>query len=77
MIRPWRLGTWDKFAIPRPGSRSRAVVSRPIYIPPKLDRDGLEAHRIGVEQILNCLSNDAEGWADGRRTPKRGLLCEA
>ena len=68
--RPWRLGTWDKFAIPRPGSRSRAVVSRPIHIPPKLDRDGLEAHRIGVEQILNCLSNDAEGWAvaGGRRS---------
>ena len=68
--RPWRLGTWDKFAIPRPGSRSRAVVSRPIYIPPKLDRDGLEVHRVGVEQILNYLSNDAEKWAiaGGRRS---------
>ena len=68
--RPWRLGTWDKFAIPRPGSRSRAVVSRPIYIPPNLDRDGLETHRVGVEQVLNYLSNDAERWAlaGGRRS---------
>ena len=67
--RPWRLGTWDKFAIPRPGSRSRTVVSRPIYIPPNLGRDGLEIHRVGVEQILNHLSNDAEKWAfaGGRR----------
>ena len=68
--RPWRLGTWDKFAIPRPGSRSRAVVSQPICIPPNLDRDGLEVHRVGVEQILNYLSNDAEEWAvaGGRRS---------
>ncbi len=68
--RPWRLGTWDKFAIPRPGSRSRTVVSRPICIPPNLDRDGLELHRVGVEQILNFLSNDAEEWAvaGGRRS---------
>ena len=72
--RPWRLGTWDKFAIPRPGSQSRAVVSRPIYIPPDLDRDGLETHRVGVEQLLNHLSDDAERWAleGGRR---RGDCC--
>lgn len=66
---PWRLGTWDKFAVPRIGSRSRAVVSRPIHVPSNLDRAGLEAHRVGVEQILNFLSDDAERWAlaGGRR----------
>lgn len=61
--RPWRAGTWDRFAIPKPGSRGRAVVSRAIQIPPELDREGLEWHRAGVERLLNHLSDDAERWA--------------
>lgn len=67
--RPWRLGTWDRFAVPRPGSRGRAVVSRAIQIPPQLDRDQLERHRAGVERLLNHLSDDAQQWATmgGRR----------
>jgi len=71
--RPWRLGTWDRFAVPRPGSRGRAVVSRAIQIPPNLDRDGLEWHRARVEQLLNALSDDAESWAvaGGRRPGDR------
>ena len=74
--RPWRAGTWDRFAIPRPWSRARAVVSRAVAIPPGLDRDGIERHRAGVEMLLNRLSADAEAWAEagGRRpgdTPVR------
>jgi lysophospholipid acyltransferase (LPLAT)-like uncharacterized protein len=61
--RPWRAGTWDRFAIPRPGSRGRAVVSRAVHIPPDLDRQALEWHRAGVERLLNHLSDDAEQWA--------------
>ena len=40
--RPWRLKTWDRFAIPRPGSRARAILSPAIEVPPNLDREGLE-----------------------------------
>lgn len=66
--RPWRLTTWDQFAIPRPFSRARAIVSRPIHIPPGLDRDGLEQHRRDVERLLTRLSDEAEDWAwSGRR----------
>jgi lysophospholipid acyltransferase (LPLAT)-like uncharacterized protein len=61
--RPWRLSTWDRFAIPRPFSRARCVVSRAIAIPPALDRDGIEWHRAGVERLLVRLSDDAESWA--------------
>jgi hypothetical protein len=68
--RPWRLGTWDRFAIPRPFTRARAIVSRPLAIPPALDRDGIEAHRAGVEQLLAHLSDAAEAWAtEGMRRP--------
>jgi lysophospholipid acyltransferase (LPLAT)-like uncharacterized protein len=61
--RPWRMGTWDRFAVPRPWSHARAVVSRAIHVPPGLDRDGIEHHRAGVERILVRLSDDAEAWA--------------
>lgn len=71
--RPWRLGTWDRFAIPRPFSRARAIVSRPLVIPADLDRDGIEAHRVGVERLLVHLSDAAEDWATagGRRPGER------
>jgi lysophospholipid acyltransferase (LPLAT)-like uncharacterized protein len=71
--RPWRLGTWDRFAIPRPFSRARAIVSRPLAIPPDLDREGIEAHRAGVERLLVQLSDAAEAWATrgGRRPGER------
>lgn len=61
--RPWRLGTWDRFAVPRPFSRARAVVSRPIHVPVGLDRNGIEWHRVGIERLLSQLSDDAEAWA--------------
>lgn len=61
--KPWRLRTWDRFAIPRPWSRARAVISRAIAVPAELDRDGVEYHRAGIEQILCRLSDDAEAWA--------------
>lgn len=61
--RPWRMKTWDQFAIPRPGSRARAIVSRAIAIPPNLDRKGVEWHRQGLERLLSKLSEDAEAWA--------------
>jgi lysophospholipid acyltransferase (LPLAT)-like uncharacterized protein len=61
--RPWRVNSWDRFAIPRPGSRARGVVSPACTIPPNLDRDGLEHYRLHVEQLLNRLTDEAEAWA--------------
>ncbi len=68
--RPWRANTWDRFAIPRPFSRARGVVSRAVAIPPDLDRDGIEQHRQGIERLLTGLSDEAEAWAtEGVRRP--------
>jgi lysophospholipid acyltransferase (LPLAT)-like uncharacterized protein len=62
--RPWRIRrAWDQFAIPRPGSRARAVVSGEVFIPPNLDRAGLEHARQDVETLLNRLTDEAEAWA--------------
>lgn len=71
--RPWRATTWDRFAIPRPFSRARAVVSRPLAIPPQLDREGIERHRADLERLLTHLTDDAESWATAgtRRSGER------
>lgn len=61
--RPWRMPTWDRFALPRPYSRARGVVSPAIQIPTDLDREGLEHYRREVERLLNYLTTEAEAWA--------------
>jgi lysophospholipid acyltransferase (LPLAT)-like uncharacterized protein len=62
--RPWRATSWDRFAIPWPGSRARGVVSPAITIPPNLDRDGVEHYRQRVERLLNRLTDEATAWAE-------------
>jgi len=62
--RPWRLNSWDQFAIPRPFSRARAITSKPITIPQNLDREGIEYYRQMLENRLNLLTEAAEEWAE-------------
>ena len=62
--RPWRAGSWDQFAVPRPFSRARCVSSPEIHVPPNLDREGIEYFRQKVELLLNRLTLEAEAWAE-------------
>jgi lysophospholipid acyltransferase (LPLAT)-like uncharacterized protein len=62
--RPWRMNSWDRFAVPRPFSRARAIIGPPMILPPSLDRDGLEHSRTRAEQLLNDLTCEAEAWAE-------------
>ena len=62
--RPYRLGTWDEFALPRPYSRARMIMGEAIMIPRKLERDDVETHRKRVENVLNHLTTSAEQWAE-------------
>jgi lysophospholipid acyltransferase (LPLAT)-like uncharacterized protein len=62
--RPWRMNSWDRFAVPRPFSRARAVIGPPLSIPSTLDRNGLERCRQRAEQLLNDLTAEAEAWAE-------------
>ncbi|HEX4129861.1 MAG TPA: lysophospholipid acyltransferase family protein [Pirellulales bacterium] len=71
--RPWRAPTWDRFAVPKPYSRARAVVSPEMHIPANLDRDGVERYRQQVERMLNRLTLEAEAWAESG-TRKLGEL---
>jgi len=60
---PWRLKSWDRFAIPKPYSRVRTIISGPVQIPGHLDRKGIEQHRQKVETMLNQYTTRAEQWA--------------
>lgn len=64
MDRPVRLGTWDKFALPRPFSRARMIMGEAIYVPRKMDRDQAEAYRLQVQRMLTQLTVTAENWAE-------------
>src|SRR4051794_4122121 len=61
--RPWRANSWDRFALPRPFSRGRAILGPPLMLPPDLDRDGIESCRVRAERLLNDLTCEAEAWA--------------
>jgi len=62
--RPGRMQSWDRFAVPKPGSRARAIVSPPLYLPRDLDRAGIEYYRQRAEHLLNRLTEEAQSWAD-------------
>jgi lysophospholipid acyltransferase (LPLAT)-like uncharacterized protein len=71
--KPWRMRTWDQFAVPRPYSRARLIVGPRVQIPPGLNRDEIESHRVRIERLLNRLTAEAETWADcGER--RRGQI---
>jgi lysophospholipid acyltransferase (LPLAT)-like uncharacterized protein len=74
--RPWRLKTWDQFALPRPFSRCRIVWGPRMPIPRRLDRDGLERYRRQVEDVLNYITAEAEDWATAgtRRHGQRNIV---
>jgi lysophospholipid acyltransferase (LPLAT)-like uncharacterized protein len=69
--RPWRLPTWDRFALPRPYSRCRVIMGPLAQIPAKLDRDGIERYRAQIEMVLNHLTEEAEDWAESN-VPRLG-----
>jgi lysophospholipid acyltransferase (LPLAT)-like uncharacterized protein len=61
---PWRAKSWDRFAIPRPGSRAVLVTDQAMFVPADADRTMLEEHRRRVEAALLRLTSLAESWAE-------------
>lgn len=61
--RPWRLNTWDRFAIPRPFSKARVIFGPKIHLPRRLNRDAMEESRYKTQVLLNEINDFAETWA--------------
>jgi lysophospholipid acyltransferase (LPLAT)-like uncharacterized protein len=64
--RPWRLKSWDRFAVPRPGSRAVLVTGEPISVPADADRGTLDHYRALVELAMLDATAAAEHWATDR-----------
>jgi lysophospholipid acyltransferase (LPLAT)-like uncharacterized protein len=62
--RPWRLNTWDRFAVPRPWSRTVVVTHDDLLVPPDADRDTLERYRREMEDRMNAVTTVAERLAE-------------
>jgi lysophospholipid acyltransferase (LPLAT)-like uncharacterized protein len=62
-VRAWRFGSWDRFALPWPGSTVLGVASEPIYVPQGLDRGGLAEWAQIVQARLLEMTELAEDWA--------------
>ncbi|MDB5313886.1 MAG: hypothetical protein JWO38_8088 [Gemmataceae bacterium] len=61
--RPWRLGSWDRFAIPKPCSRARFVFGVPVGVPAGLRTAGLEEDRVRIQAEMDRVNALAEAWA--------------
>jgi lysophospholipid acyltransferase (LPLAT)-like uncharacterized protein len=62
--RPWRLKSWDQFAVPRPWSHAACIAGPPIRIPHDASRVELADYRNVVEDCLAANTRAAEEWAD-------------
>jgi len=66
----WRARSWDRFAIPRPGTHATCITGQPIRIPPDADKLQLEHYRQIVQDALQSTTELAETWAqNGGRWP--------
>jgi lysophospholipid acyltransferase (LPLAT)-like uncharacterized protein len=62
--RPWRVNSWDGFAVPRPFSRVRCLFGQPIHVPTGLRADSFPAHARLIQSELDRVTTAAQHWAD-------------
>lgn len=66
---PWRMASWDQFALPRPFSRAACVSGQLIRVPTGTEREELEHYRQLVERELEHVTRLAESWAESGTWP--------
>jgi lysophospholipid acyltransferase (LPLAT)-like uncharacterized protein len=59
----WRARSWDRFAVPWPGTLAECVTTEPVTVPVDADRATLEKYRDLVEQRLVAAQEQAEALA--------------
>jgi lysophospholipid acyltransferase (LPLAT)-like uncharacterized protein len=58
--RAWRLGSWDRFMVPKPFSRLHIVYGEPVFVSGESDGVELAALAASVEAELMALTRQAE-----------------
>ncbi len=64
--RAWRLRSWDRLALPCPGSLAACVTGEPIVVPPDADKEQLECYRAMVQAAMDRAGAEAERLAGER-----------
>jgi lysophospholipid acyltransferase (LPLAT)-like uncharacterized protein len=67
--RPWRLRSWDRFAIPKPGTLGTCVTGMPIAVPDDADREDLDHYSRVLEDGMHRVTELAESWAESGEVP--------
>lgn len=65
LSRAKRLGTWDRFALPLPGCRTRILFSPPVHIPADSSREELESMRSSVQTLMDQMHQLTDQWLTG------------
>lgn len=65
MSDPWRLSTWDQFAVPKPRHRARIIFGTPIHVPRRCEREELEHYNSAIGNDLEHVTTVAQSWANG------------
>lgn len=55
----WRLGTWDRFVIPKPFSKVVVVFAKTITVPASIDESGFDAKLAEIETLMVDNTDDA------------------
>jgi len=53
--RCWRLGSWDRFIIPKPFSKVRVLINPPHHVKPTSKPDEFEAERLALQKAMMAL----------------------
>ena len=51
----WRLKSWDRFFVPRPFAKLRAIFGAPLQVQPTADADQLETERLRIQEAMMSL----------------------
>ena len=63
--RAWYLNRWDNFMVPKPFARIVLAIGAPHPIPSDAPLDGLESHRVAVQEAVMSLMADSENALHG------------
>ncbi len=66
----WRVNSWDRMALPKPGTRAICIVGKPIIIPPDISSDELEEYRQKVQIEMDKIQSRAEALAAGSKVAR-------
>ena len=66
----WRMRSWDRFAVPRPGTLAILQVGAVVDVPAQIERSQVETCRQKVQAAMDATQARAEQLADMETLPK-------